>query len=198
MMRMPKKNTFFAMLARMKYINRWALMRNSYEENISEHSLEVAILAHALAVIGKKRLGKEYDIEHIVMLAVYHDCTEIITGDMPTPIKYENSQIQSAYKQIEREAAFRLLNMLPEDLREEYEPFFVERPEDSQAHSIVKAADKLSALIKCIEEEKAGNQEFQKAKETIEKAVHQMECQEAEIFCQEFLPEYYRTLDEMS
>lgn len=194
---MHKRNTFFAMLARMKYINRWALMRNSHEENISEHSLEVAVLSHALAVIGKKRLQREYNIENIVLLAIYHDCTEIITGDMPTPVKYGNPDIQSAYKQMEREAAFRLLNMLPEDMREEYESFFVERPEDSQAHHIVKAADKLSALIKCIEEEKAGNQEFQKAKETIEKAVHQMNCPEAEIFCREFLPQYYRTLDEM-
>lgn len=194
---MSKKNTFFSMLARMKYINRWALMRNSYKENISEHSLEVAILAHALAVIGKKRLQRDYDIEHIVMLAIYHDCTEIITGDMPTPVKYGNQQIQSAYKQMEREAAYRLLNMLPEDLREEYEPFFAERPEDGKAHHIVKAADKLSALIKCIEEEKAGNQEFQKAKESIERAVYGMDCPEAEIFCREFLPEYYRTLDEM-
>lgn len=194
---MSEKNTFFAMLARMKYIQRWALMRNSHEENISEHSLEVAVLAHALAVIGKKRLQKEYDIEHIVLLAIYHDCTEIITGDMPTPVKYGNPDIQSAYKQMEREASFRLLNMLPADLRQEYEPFFVERPGDSQAHGIVKAADKLSALIKCIEEEKQGNQEFQKAKESIEKAVHQMDCQEAEIFCREFLPQYYRTLDEM-
>lgn len=195
---MTKKNTFFAMLARMKYINRWALMRNSYEENISEHSLEVAMLAHALAVIGKKRLQKEYDVERIVMLAMYHDCTEIITGDMPTPIKYENPQIQSAYKQIEREAAFRLLNMLPEDLRTEYEPLFVERPEDVRERVIVKAADKLSALIKCIEEVKAGNQEFQRAKETIETAMCQMECEEADIFCREFLPEYYKTLDELS
>lgn len=194
---MSQKNTFFAMMARMKFINRWALMRNSYQENISEHSLEVAMLSHALAVIGKKRLQREYDIERIVMLAMYHDCTEIITGDMPTPIKYGNVQIQEAYQQIEREAAFRLLNMLPEDLREEYESYFVQKPEDAQARCIVKAADKLSALIKCIEEEKAGNQEFHKAKETLEQAVHHLKCEEAEIFCKEFLPEYYRTLDEM-
>lgn len=194
---MGSKTTFFAMLARMKYINRWALMRNSYEENISEHSMEVAMLAHALAVLGNKRLGKQYDVEHIALLALYHDCTEIITGDMPTPVKYGNPQIQTAYKQIEREAAFRLLNLLPEDLREAYEPLFVEKPEDGGAHFIVKAADKLSALIKCIGEEKAGNQEFLKAKETIEKAVHSMGCEEAEIFCREFLPDYYRTLDEL-
>lgn len=195
---MEKENTFFAMMARMKYINRWALMKNSYEENISEHSLEVAMLAHALAVIGNKRLHKDYQVEHIVLLAMYHDCTEIITGDMPTPVKYGNPQIQSAYQQIEMEAAFQLLNMLPADLREEYRSLFIESPDDTEAHRLVKAADKLSALIKCIEEEKAGNQEFQKAKETVEKAVHAMECEEAEIFCREFLPQYYRTLDELS
>ncbi len=195
---MGKKNTFFAMMARMKYINRWALMRNSYDENISEHSLEVAMLSHALAVIGKKRLQKDYNAEHIALLGMYHDCTEIITGDMPTPIKYENAQIHTAYKQIEMEAAFRLLNMLPEDLREEYKPILVEKPEDAQAHLIVKAADKLSALIKCIEEEKTGNQEFQKARETIEESLHRMKCEEAEIFCKEFLPQYYKTLDELS
>lgn len=194
---MGSKKGFFAMLARMKYINRWALMRNSYDENISEHSMEVAMLAHALAVVGNQRLGRDYDVEHVAMLGLYHDCTEIITGDMPTPVKYENPQIQAAYKQIEREAAFRLLNLLPEDIREAYEPFFVERPEDAGAHVIVKAADKLSALIKCIEEEKMGNQEFLKAKEAIEKTIHEMGCEEAEIFCDEFLPDYYRTLDEL-
>ncbi len=194
---MNSKKTFFAMLARMKYINRWALMRNSYEENISEHSMEVAMLAHALAVIGKKRLGKDYDAERVAVLGLYHDCTEIITGDMPTPIKYENPQIQEAYHQIERGAAFRLLNLLPEDIREEYEPFFVRRPEDAPAYFLVKAADKLSALIKCIEEEKTGNQEFLTAKKTIERSIHELECEEAEIFFREFLPDYYRTLDEL-
>ena len=194
---MIAQNSFFAMMARMKYINRWALMRNSYDENISEHSMEVAMLAHGLAVIGNKRLHKHYDTEHIALLGLYHDCTEIITGDMPTPIKYDNEKIQQAYKEIERSAAYRLLHMLPEDIREEYEPFFLESHMDGESCILVKAADKLSALIKCIEEEKAGNQEFQKAKETIEKSVRDLSCPEADIFCEEFLPIYYKTLDEM-
>lgn len=193
-----KQNSFYAMLARMKYIERWALMRNSEKENISEHSLEVAIIAHALALLGNKRLGKSYQPEHVAILGIYHDCTEIITGDMPTPIKYENPEIQSAYKQIEKTAAFRLLNMLPEDLREAYEPYFISHPEDKEALLLVKAADKISALIKCIEEEKAGNQEFQSAEKTIKNSIKALHCPEADIFMEEFLPTYYLTLDELS
>ena len=190
--------SFFAMLARMKYIERWALMRNSEKENISQHSLEVAIIAHALALLGNKRLGREYDAEHAAMLAIYHDCTEIITGDMPTPIKYENPEIQSAYKQIEKTAAFRLLNMLPEKLREEYEPYFSPRPQDRELHLLVKAADKISALIKCIEEAKAGNQEFRSAESTIKSSIAELGCPEADLFMKEFLPTYHLTLDELS
>ncbi|MDD7403229.1 MAG: 5'-deoxynucleotidase [Butyribacter sp.] len=193
-----KDHSFFAMLARMKYIERWALMRNSVSENISEHSLEVAIVAHALALLGNKRLGKNYNPEHVAMLGIYHDCTEIITGDMPTPIKYENPDIQSAYKQIEKEAAYRLLNKLPDDLRKEYEPYFIEQPQDKEAHILVKAADKISALIKCIEEEKTGNQEFGSAKQTIAQSIKQLHCPEADIFTEEFLPLYQMTLDELS
>ena len=152
-----KKHSFYAMLARMKYIERWALMRNSVKENISEHSLETSVIAHALALLGNKRLGKNYRPEHVAMLGIYHDCTEIITGDMPTPIKYENSEIQSAYKQIEKTAAFRLLNMLPAELRTEYEPYFLETPEDKESRLLVKAADKISALLS--EEQKAEYQE---------------------------------------
>ncbi len=190
--------SFFAMLARMKYIERWALMRNSEKEDISQHSLEVAIIAHALALLGNKRLGKGYDAEHAAMLGIYHDCTEIITGDMPTPIKYENPEIQSAYKQIEKTAAFRLLNMLPEELREEYEPYFIPRPQDREMHLLVKAADKISALIKCIEEAKAGNQEFRSAETTIKNSILELHCQEAELFMEEFLPTYQLTLDELN
>lgn len=193
-----KQYSFFAMLARMKYIERWALMRNSAKENISEHSLEVAIIAHALALIGNKRLGKSYQPEHAAILGIYHDCTEIITGDMPTPIKYENPEIQSAYKQIEKMAAFRLLNMLPEDLREEYEQFLIPRAEDKELHLLVKAADKISALIKCMEEAKTGNQEFKSAESTIEKAIFDLHCAEAELFMEEFLPTYQLTLDELN
>lgn len=193
-----KKYSFFAMLARMKYIERWALMRNSVAENISEHSLEVAIISHALALLGNKRLGKHHNAEHIALLGVYHDCTEIITGDMPTPIKYENQEIQSAYKQIEKGAAFRLLNMLPDDLRSEYEPYFLEIPEDKEAHLLVKAADKISALIKCVEEAKAGNQEFRSANQTITKSIETLHCPEADIFMEEFFPMYQLTLDELN
>lgn len=190
--------SFFAMLARMKYIERWALMRNSEKENISQHSLEVAIIAHALALLGNKRMGRSYDPEHAAMLGIYHDCTEIITGDMPTPIKYENPEIQSAYKQIEKTAAFRLLNMLPEELREEYEPYFIPRPQDKELHLLVKAADKISALIKCIEEAKAGNQEFRSTEASIMASILELHCPEADLFVEEFLPTYHLTLDELS
>lgn len=193
-----KKYSFFAMLARMKYIERWALMRNSVKENISEHSLEVAMIAHALALLGNKRFQKNYQPEHVAMLGVYHDCTEIITGDMPTPVKYENSDIQSAYKQIEKAAAFRLLNMLPEDLREAYEPYFIETPEDKSAHLLVKAADKISALIKCVEEKKAGNREFCSAEASIRKSIAALHCPEADLFMEEFFPLYQLTLDELN
>lgn len=194
---MKQSNSFFAMMARMKYINRWALMRNSAEENISEHSMEVAMLAHGLALIGNRRLGRQYDAEHIAMLGLFHDCTEIITGDMPTPIKYENEQIQRAYKQIEASAAYQLLHKLPADLQEDYEPLLLENRHTPQERRLVKAADKLSALIKCLEEEKAGNQEFRCAREATRAAIHGMQCPEAEIFLEEFLPAYSSTLDEL-
>lgn len=190
------QNTFFAMMSRMKYIERWALMRNSVKENISEHSLEVAIIAHALAVIGNTRLGKNYNPEHIAMLGVYHDCTEIITGDMPTPVKYNNEAIRMAYKEIEAEAAMRIINMLPADMQEYYRCYFGGE-EDAEALKLIKAADKLSALIKCIEEEKAGNKEFVCAKASVITAIGKMECMEAEIFCKEFLGAYGKTLDEL-
>lgn len=192
-----KKNSFFAMLARMRYIERWALMRNSAKENISEHSLEVAMIAHALAILGNKRLQKSYNAEHAAMLGLYHDCTEIITGDMPTPVKYENSEIQSAYKQIEKAAAFRLLNMLPSDLREEYEGYFIESTEDKELRLLVKAADKISALVKCAEEIKAGNREFCSAENTLQEAVNKLHCPEADLFMDEFFPMYRLTLDEL-
>ncbi len=191
-------NGFYAMTARMKYIERWALMRNSASENISEHSMEVAMLAHGLAVIGRKRLGKQYSPERIALMGLYHDCTEIITGDMPTPVKYHDPEIQEAYKRIEAGAAHRLLHMLPEDLREEYVPYIVPGGEDAEERLLVKAADKLSALIKCIEEEKAGNQEFCSAREATLRLIRNLDCPEAEIFCREFLPEYQKTIDELS
>lgn len=194
------KNThFFAMMSRMKYIERWALMRNSDKENISEHSLEVAMVGHGLAVLARVRFHREDIVpERVALMALYHDCTEIITGDMPTPVKYDNADIQEAYKKIEMMASYRLLNMLPNDMRKYYEELLVEREEDAAMWCLVKAADRLSALIKCIEEEKAGNREFDSAKKTIEASIHKMKCPEAEVFMEEFLPAYYKNLDELS
>lgn len=188
---------FYAMISRMKYIERWALMRNSYAENISEHSLEVGMLSHALAVISNKRFHNTLNAEKAALIGLYHDSTEIITGDMPTPIKYYNRDIRGAFKQIEENAAHQLLDMLPEDIREEYQSIFFPKPEEEYLCKLVKAADKLSALIKCIEEGKAGNLEFISAKQTIETALHNMNLPEVELFMEEFLPSYYKTLDEL-
>ncbi len=192
------ESNFYAMMSRMKYIERWALMRNSRPENVSEHTLEVSILAHALAVIGNKRLNKNLNGERAALIALFHDSTEIITGDMPTPIKYYNGNIQGAFKEIEAEAARRLLSMLPEDLKEDYESIFFPKQEDEYIWKLVKAADKLSALIKCIQEEKAGNTEFSSAKESITETIKELQVEEAEIFMGEFIVSYYKNLDELT
>ena len=190
-------SNFFAMVERMKLIDRWALMNNTGKENIAEHSHTVAVIAHALALIGNKKFGRSYNAERCALLALYHDTTEVITGDMPTPVKYYNDTIRRAYKEIEATAGDRLLAMLPEEFRPDYDPCFHPDPADKELWQLVKAADKISALIKCIEEQKAGNQEFQKAKEASEAYLRDMNCPEADIFCQEFLPHYYKTLDEL-
>lgn len=191
------ESDFFAMVSRMKYIKRWSLMKNSTPENLSEHSLEVSMLAHCLAVISNKRLGNNLDVEKVALIALYHDSTEIITGDMPTPIKYFNKSIQGSYKEIERQAAERLLNMLPEDLREEYTDLFVPKKEDEYLWKLVKGADKLSALIKCIQEENAGNTEFISAKNSTLKLIKELNIEEVNIFMEEFIPSYSKTLDEL-
>ena len=190
---------FYATISRMKYIDRWALMRNTRQENLSEHSLEVAMIAHALCVIGNTRYGKTLDAEHAAMIGIYHDASEIITGDMPTPIKYYNKDIKDAFKDIEREANTKLLSKLPDDLKEAYQNIFFK--EDSHAYEwrLVKAADKLSALIKCMEEEKTGNREFVKAREASEKIVAGLgeELPEVSDFIRDFLPAFGKTLDEL-
>ena len=188
---------FYAMMSRMKYIERWALMRNSMKENISEHSLEVSMLAHALAVIGNRRFGKELNAQKAALIGLYHDATEIITGDMPTPIKYYNASIQGAFKDIENKAARQLLSMLPEEMRPDYEAIFFPAEGEAYICRLVKAADKLSALIKCIEEEKTGNTDFRSAKETITVALHDMQLVEVLYFMRDFLPAYGKTLDEL-
>ncbi|MCH5316707.1 MAG: 5'-deoxynucleotidase [Eubacterium sp.] len=189
-------SNFFAMVNRMKLIDRWALMRNTAKENIAEHSHSVAVIAHALCIIGNKKFGKNYDAERCAVLALYHDTTEVITGDMPTPVKYYNEDIKSVYKDIERVAGERLLAMLPEDLKEDYVPLFEKQTEDEELWKIVKAADKIGALIKCIEEIRMGNREFEIALESQKRIVEEINMPEVEYFRKEFLPAYELTLDE--
>ncbi len=188
---------FFAMMSRMKYIERWALMRNSEKENISEHSMEVAMIAHALAVISNVRLGNNLNVEKAALIGLYHDCTEIITGDMPTPVKYYNDDIKKAFKEVENVAANKLLSMLPADMRSYYYTLFFKEEEDKYLWKLEKAADKLSALIKCIEEKKAGNTEFSSAYKALRESIEKMQLKEVEIFLDEFLPSYKMTLDEL-
>ncbi len=190
-------SSFFAMLSRMKYINRWALMRNSYPENISEHSLEVGMLAHALALIGNCKYGKQLNAEKAALIGMYHDCTEIITGDMPTPIKYYNTDTKEAYKNVEMQAARELLSRLPDYLREEYEKILFPSEEDEYLQKIVKAADRLSAYIKCIEEEKAGNKEFTSAMAATYEKLMNMNLPEVKVFLRDFGGAYKKTLDEL-
>ena len=187
---------FFAMVNRMRLIDRWALMQNTSKENIAEHSHTVAIIAHALAVIGNKKFNKKYDAQRVALLALYHDTTEVITGDMPTPVKYYNDDIKSVYKDIEKVAGQRLLNMLPDDFKDEYKPFFEKQEKDIELWKLVKAADKISALIKCIEEDRMGNKEFEKALEAQEKKIKSIDMPEVKYFIDNFIQSYYLTLDE--
>lgn len=191
---------FYATIARMKYIERWALMRNTRPETLSEHTLEVSMLAHALCVIGNIRYGKELDANLAAMIGLYHDASEIITGDMPTPIKYYNPSIKEAFKSIEKEANQKLIDQLPEDLQEAYRPIIFKEETYAYEWKLVKAADKLSAMIKCLEEEKTGNKEFVKAKEATETSLHLLAEQLPEVsdFMRECLPAYSKTLDELN
>lgn len=189
-------SNFFAMVNRMKLIDRWALMRNTSKENIAEHSHNVAVIAHALCTIGNKKFGKSYDSDRCAVLALYHDLTEVITGDMPTPVKYYNDKIKEVYKEIEATAGERLLSMLPEEFRADYRPFFEHNDADKELWKIVKAADRIDALIKCIEECRTGNSEFEKARESQLKIVDAIDMNEVKYFIKEFLPAYSLTLDE--
>ncbi len=184
---------FYAILSRMKYIKRWGLMRSAREENLSEHSLEVAFIAHALAVISNKRFGGKVDAAAVAVAAMFHDTSEILTGDLPTPIKYYNPEIKSAYKKIETIAESELLSMLPPDMREEFHSIYAP---DEATLRFVKAADKISALIKCTEEQNMGNNEFDSAKEATLEALENMNMPEAEAFLDEFIDSFSMTLDE--
>ena len=195
--------TFFATISRMKYIERWALMRNARPENLSEHAVEVSMIAHALCIIGNVRYGRHLDGERAALIGIYHDASEIITGDMPTPVKYYNEEIKHAYKSVERIAEDHLLERLPDDLRPAFSSIFKPNEEDEDEmymRKLVKAADKLSALIKCIEEERSGNKEFTTAQKSTLKALDKMkeELPEVKDFMDEFLSSYGNTLDELA
>jgi len=185
-------NSFFALIERMRYIRRWGLMRSTIPENIQEHSHMVAVLAHALAVIRRDELGIDCDPNACAAEALFHDASEIITGDMPTPIKYNNPAIIGAYKNLEHEAGRRLLAALPAKFVPSYEPLLCPEKE----HELVKAADKLSAYIQCVEERKAGNLEFAKAEQQTLKALKAMDLREIDYFLEHFMPAFELTLDE--
>jgi len=191
-----KNNHFYAMLSRMKFINRWGLMRNTKNENICEHSLEVAFIAHALGIINNQELGGNINAERLAILGMYHDVTEIITGDMPTPVKYYNPLIRNAYKEVENVAKEALLSGLPEKMRREYDSVLIESTEEEELWKYVKAADKISALVKCIEEKRMGNTDFEKAEISILKAIEKMDMPEVKYFMENFVPAYKLTLDE--
>lgn len=193
---------FFALISRMKYINRWALMRNTREENLCEHSMEVAVIAHALCVLGNTRHGRHLDENKAALIGLYHDSSEIITGDMPTPVKYFNTELKSAYKDVEALAEHRLVHHLPEDMIEKYKSIFnYDKGDEDEVYMrrLVKAADKLSALIKCTNEINAGNHEFTTAKESTEKSIRKMYSELPEVldFVNEFMDPYGNTLDEL-
>ena len=187
---------FFAYISRMRFIDRWALMRNSQKENVQEHSHMVAVLAHALAVIRRDIFGGTINPGEVAVAALYHDAPEILTGDLPTPVKYFNPDIQAAYKQVEAVSADKLLDMLPDALRPAYMPYLKEEP--GAIHDLVKAADKLSAYIKCVEELKMGNNEFRQAADQTLERIKASALPEVDYFMEHFLPAFSLTLDELS
>lgn len=188
--------SFFAYLSRMKYIKRWSLMYSSMEENIMEHSHQVAVIAHCLGIINNKEFGGSADAQKCAMLALYHEISEVITGDLPTPIKYFNAQINTAYKDLETLACKKLLSMLPENLRDEYAKYAL--PDSSSyEYKLMKGADKLAAYIKCIEEIKGGNTEFTKAESTIRQTLEEYGLPEVVYFYKNFIPSYKMSLDEL-
>lgn len=187
---------FFAILSRLKYINRWALMRNTQTENLSEHTLDTAFIAHALILIDNKRFGGKLNPEHAAVLAMYHDVTEIMTGDMPTPVKYFNSDLKKAYKVAEKSAGEKLISYLPDDMQEEIGCYINPCEKDADYAPFIKAADRISAIAKCIEERNTGNREFLSAEKAQIDALKTMNIPAANTFLEEFIPAYALTLDE--
>ena len=188
---------FFAYMNRMKYIRRWGLMRNTKIENDMEHVFQTAMIAHAIALLGNNRYERHYDAEHIAVLGMYHDASEVITGDLPTPIKHNNPAIKKEYHKLESIAQKRLLTMLPADIMPDYEPL-IEPDESTEEWRIVKAADKISAYIKCTEERSAGNREFLQAEETTLASIRKIDLPEVQDFMDEFVPGFSMSLDEIS
>lgn len=189
---------FFAHLSRLKLINRWPLMRNVRTENVSEHSLQVAMVAHALAVIKNKKFNGNLNAERIALMAIYHDGSEVLTGDLPTPVKYYNAQIANEYKKIEKIAQQKLIEMLPEELQDAWRPLLDEQQHSEDEAAIVKQADALCAYLKCLEELAAGNHEFQLAKARLEKTLTQRQSPEMDYFIEVFVPSFSLSLDEIS
>ena len=188
---------FFAYISRMKYICRWGLMRNTRNENLSEHSFETAVIAHSLAILRNTRFGGNVNPERAAVLALFHDSSEIFTGDLPTPVKYFNPQIRTAYGKVEKVAKNKLLSFLPDDIKPDYNSVLnAEGESDKELLPLIKAADKLSAIIKCVEEKRAGSSEFSKAEISLRKTLKEMALPEADLFVKEFLPSYSLTLDE--
>ena len=187
---------FFAYLSRLKLISRWSLMRNTQPENDAEHSLQVAMIAHAIAVIGRSRYARDVDPEHVLSLAVYHDATEVMTGDLPTPVKYHNDELRGAYRRLEDVSADRLLSLLPGDLQPAFSPYL--KQASGYEHDVVKAADRISAYIKCLEEKRAGNREFDYAAENVKQSIDAIALPEVKDFLADFLPAFEMTLDELN
>lgn len=192
-----RKNGFFAMMARMRNIARWGLMRNNLRENLTEHSFDVAVTAHALALIGNQRFGRQLDPGQIAAAALFHDASEIITGDLPTPVKYNNPEICSAYKSIEHAAVDSLLRMLPFELRPHYQVLLAFEHDQPELYRYVKAADKISAYIKCVEEMRGGNDEFRLAALQTRESIRKMELPEANYYMEQFIPAFSLSLDEL-
>ena len=188
---------FFAYMNRMKYIRRWGLMRNTKIENDMEHVFQTAMIAHAIALLGNARYERDYDAEHIAVLGMYHDASEVITGDLPTPIKHNNPAIIKEYHKLEAIAQKRLLTMLSADIMPDYEPL-IEPDETTEDWRIVKAADKISAYIKCLEERSAGNREFEQAEASTLAAIRAIDLPEVQDFMEEYVPGFSMSLDEIS
>lgn len=190
------RSHFFAYLNRMKYIRRWGLMRATQPENDMEHALQVALLAHGMALMARRDFGRDVNPEHVLALAVYHDAPEVMTGDLPTPVKYSSPELRKAYQRLEQEAGERLLSLAPASLREDYLPYLMQ--EEGYAHRLVKAADRIAAYIKCVEERQAGNREFLAAEQTILQSIEAIDLPEVQAFFAQCVPAFGLSLDELS